>query len=72
MVDPPKGCKFAARCRYAQARCLEEEPELTPATRADHVYRCFFPVGTPEGDEALGRNIADGRLTPEGELVDVG
>lgn len=69
MVDPPKGCKFAARCRYAQARCLEEEPELTPATRADHVFRCFYPVGTPEGDEALARNKADGRLDDAGEIV---
>ncbi|MCL4133968.1 UNVERIFIED_CONTAM: hypothetical protein GTU68_003908 [Idotea baltica] len=72
MVDPPKGCKFAARCRYAQARCIEEEPELTPATRADHVYRCFYPVGTAEGADALGRNIADGRLTAEGELIEAG
>jgi oligopeptide/dipeptide ABC transporter ATP-binding protein len=69
MVDPPKGCKFAARCRYAQPRCREEEPELTPATRADHVYRCFYPVGTPEGDEALARNMAEGRLTANGEMV---
>jgi peptide/nickel transport system ATP-binding protein len=71
MVDPPKGCKFAARCRYAQARCFEEEPELTPATRADHVYRCFYPVGTAEGQDALDANMASGRLTPEGELVEV-
>ncbi len=69
MVDPPKGCKFADRCRYAQERCFEEEPELTPASRADHVYRCFFPVGTPEGDEALSRNRASGRVDDDGQLV---
>ncbi len=71
MVDPPRGCKFAARCRYAQPRCVEEEPELTPATRADHVYRCFYPVGTPEGNEALSANMSNGRLTAEGELVEI-
>ncbi len=71
MIDPPKGCKFAPRCRYTQDRCLEEEPELTPDTRADHVYRCFYPVGTPGGDEALAANMANGRLTAEGELLDV-
>ncbi len=71
MVDPPKGCKFAARCRYAQPRCVEEEPELTPATRADHVYRCFYPVGTPEGAEALSTNMSNGRLSAEGELVEM-
>ena len=68
MVDPPRGCKFAARCRYAQARCVEEEPELTPASRADHVYRCFYPVGTPEGEQALEVNKSSGRLTADGEL----
>ncbi|MEM7341698.1 MAG: ABC transporter ATP-binding protein [Actinomycetota bacterium] len=70
MVAPPRGCKFAARCRYAQDRCREEEPELTPAVDENHVYRCFYPVGTPQAEEALAVNIASGRLTPEGELVD--
>ncbi|MFT7599245.1 MAG: peptide/nickel transport system ATP-binding protein [Acidimicrobiales bacterium] len=69
MVDPPVGCKFAARCRYAQPRCAEEEPELTPGLDDDHTYRCFHPVGTPEGEEALQRNISNGLLTSEGELA---
>ena len=71
MVDPPKGCKFAERCRYAQERCYEEEPELTPAVDRDHVYRCFYPVGSNEGAEALERNIASGRVTADGELLAV-
>ncbi|MEM9131332.1 MAG: ABC transporter ATP-binding protein [Actinomycetota bacterium] len=71
MVDPPRGCKFAARCRYAQDRCREEEPELTPAVDKDHVYRCFYPVGTPRAEEALAINVANGRLTPDGELAEV-
>ena len=69
MVDAPKGCKFADRCRYAQERCYEEEPELTPAVDQDHVYRCFYPVGSPEGEEALARNKASGRLDDSGDLV---
>ena len=28
LVNPPKGCRFADRCPFAQARCLEEEPAL--------------------------------------------
>jgi len=42
-----KGCRFAARCRYAQDSCRESEPELTGETEL-HRYRCFFPVGAEE------------------------
>ena len=48
IVNPPKGCKFAPRCVYAQAKCHEEDPELTEGLAAGHVYRCFFPVGGSE------------------------
>jgi peptide/nickel transport system ATP-binding protein len=44
LTDPPRGCKFAARCRYAQDSCRETEPLLTDAG-GQHAYRCFFPVG---------------------------
>ena len=27
-IDPPKGCPFCTRCRYADKRCAEERPEL--------------------------------------------
>ncbi len=70
MVNPPRGCKFAPRCRYAQPRCLEEEPGLTPALSENHVYRCFFPVGSTEAQVALENNIASGRVNADtGELV---
>ena len=29
LVNPPTGCRFAARCRYVTDRCREEEPSLT-------------------------------------------
>jgi peptide/nickel transport system ATP-binding protein len=57
-VIDPVGCRFAPRCRYAQPRCLEEEPELTEVEGRS--YRCFYPVGTPEGDEALAKNMEAG------------
>jgi peptide/nickel transport system ATP-binding protein len=58
LVDLPKGCRFAARCAYAQDRCREEEPPLRPGAAPGHEFRCWFPVGTPEGAEALARNQA--------------
>ena len=44
IVNPPKGCKFAPRCKYAQDRCHEENPDLTEGPSGGHVYRCFYPV----------------------------
>jgi oligopeptide/dipeptide ABC transporter ATP-binding protein len=32
LMTPPPGCRFAPRCRNAQARCREEEPLLAPET----------------------------------------
>jgi peptide/nickel transport system ATP-binding protein len=60
LVDLPSGCRFAARCAYVQDRCREEQPPLLPGSSPDHEFRCWFPVGTPEGAEALARNQAAG------------
>ena len=61
LVNRPPGCTFANRCPYAQPRCVEEEPPLIPAPTPGHTYRCWFPVGTPEGASAFERNLAAGR-----------
>jgi peptide/nickel transport system ATP-binding protein len=47
LVHPPKGCRFAARCRYVTDRCREEEPLLTGEVPG-HEFRCFYPVGPSE------------------------
>jgi peptide/nickel transport system ATP-binding protein len=65
LVDPPQGCRFAARCAYVQDRCREEQPSLRPGLTPGHEFRCWFPVGTPEGDEALARNQAVGATPGE-------
>jgi oligopeptide/dipeptide ABC transporter ATP-binding protein len=67
LVNPPKGCNFAPRCKYAQDRCREESPPLIEAETPGHAYRCFYPVGTPEGEEALARNLS--KLDAELEAV---
>jgi oligopeptide/dipeptide ABC transporter ATP-binding protein len=51
LVNPPKGCRFAPRCAYARDRCHVEQPPLVAAERPDHVYACWYPVGSPEFEE---------------------
>jgi oligopeptide/dipeptide ABC transporter ATP-binding protein len=71
LVNPPAGCRFAPRCPYVQEVCREEEPPLVPAGPG-HEYRCWFPVGTPEGIEALERNRRAGKVAGEADPAIVG
>jgi peptide/nickel transport system ATP-binding protein len=47
LTHPPKACRFAPRCRYAQEHCREEEPRLLGET-VGHTFACFYPVGETE------------------------
>jgi oligopeptide/dipeptide ABC transporter ATP-binding protein len=40
---PPRGCRFAPRCRYAQPECTDEAPPFQ-TENGSHSYACFFPV----------------------------
>ncbi|CAA9236565.1 MAG: Oligopeptide transport ATP-binding protein OppD [uncultured Acidimicrobiales bacterium] len=60
LANLPQGCRFAPRCRYAQDRCVTENPDLFLAEQPGHEYRCFFPVGTDAGKDALAHNSAVG------------
>lgn len=40
-ANPPTGCHFHPRCRYAQPRCTEEEPKLREITNG-HFAACHF------------------------------
>jgi peptide/nickel transport system ATP-binding protein len=37
---PPKGCRFAARCPFAEARCQDGDPPLSPVGE-DHRAACW-------------------------------
>ncbi len=50
-VNPPSGCRFRTRCRFAQERCAAEEPKLR-SFGPDHVAACHFPLQTPDGADA--------------------
>jgi oligopeptide/dipeptide ABC transporter ATP-binding protein len=58
LINPPHGCRFAPRCPYAQPKCHTEQPPLVEAETPGHVFRCWYPVGTEAGREALARNLA--------------
>jgi peptide/nickel transport system ATP-binding protein len=70
LINPPSGCRFAPRCPYAQPKCHAEQPPLIEAETPGHVYRCWFPVGTEAGRDALERNLA--RHVPAAEAAVTG
>ena len=42
-IDPPAGCRFHPRCRYAKERCRVERPILRPVGDGREVA-CHFPL----------------------------
>jgi peptide/nickel transport system ATP-binding protein len=47
LVDPPKGCRFYARCPYEPDPAREQHPELEALPDdGDHSVRCFLAAST--------------------------
>ena len=44
LIDPPPGCRFAPRCRYAADDCRHLAPALTGE---GHAFACWHPLGAP-------------------------
>jgi peptide/nickel transport system ATP-binding protein len=57
LSDPPAGCRFAARCRYATGQCRAQDPELAEP-EPGHQYACFHPRPDPVPGRAGGRPAA--------------
>jgi len=47
LTDPPKACRFAPRCRYAQDDCRAQDPPYR-VDEVGHEFACFHPVGAAE------------------------
>jgi peptide/nickel transport system ATP-binding protein len=41
LANPPSGCRFHPRCRYAKSICKEKEPEMVEV-EPDHFSKCHF------------------------------
>jgi oligopeptide transport system ATP-binding protein len=46
-IEMPAGCPFLPRCRYANERCIEENPKLE-FIDTDHKIACWVDVNTKE------------------------
>jgi peptide/nickel transport system ATP-binding protein len=48
LTDPPPGCRFAPRCRFATDKCRVDEPPLADAVEGQgHLFACWHPVDGP-------------------------
>jgi oligopeptide transport system ATP-binding protein len=61
-IDPPSGCPFHPRCRYATEICAQVQPPLTDYGNA-HLAACHHPLNVDE--ETLARVSVDTKRTPE-------
>lgn len=77
-------CKYAQDLCRTEEPALIEVPTPAPSrsvvagdgdgSESDpdagtHLYRCFYPVGTPEAAEAFERNLASGRVSEAGVVI---
>jgi oligopeptide/dipeptide ABC transporter ATP-binding protein len=47
--NPPPGCPFHPRCRYAEQRCATEVPALAAVNGDEHLTACHFPERVQTG-----------------------
>jgi len=45
MANPPSGCRFHPRCKYAQERCKQTEPTLMGTSDMEHFVACWLYRG---------------------------
>jgi peptide/nickel transport system ATP-binding protein len=45
-IEPPSGCRFHPRCRFATDICRLEEPPLVQHGSLGHLAACHHPLST--------------------------
>jgi oligopeptide/dipeptide ABC transporter ATP-binding protein len=61
-VDPPPGCRFNTRCRFATDVCRAIEPRLTMYP-GDHQAACHHPLNLTPSDWAAGIRSIDSPIS---------
>jgi oligopeptide transport system ATP-binding protein len=61
-INPPSGCRFHPRCRYATDICKQVEPPLTDYGNG-HIAACHHPLNVDQ--ETLARATVSEHHTPE-------
>ncbi|MFN0074673.1 MAG: ABC transporter ATP-binding protein [Chloroflexota bacterium] len=51
-VNPPSGCRFNPRCRYAEGNCATDEPELIQVN-AQHTVACHYWQEIEQGSKRV-------------------
>ncbi len=59
LANPPSGCRFHPRCRYATRECSAREPVLD-GDDSLHSYACFHPVGGARPSRAVAEEAVAG------------
>ena len=73
LTEPPVGCRFAARCRFAADDCWSSEPRLA-AGGGTHAFACWHPVDGPVDRHGLAIALeeADGTESTNDGAADDG
>jgi peptide/nickel transport system ATP-binding protein len=64
LLNPPRGCRFAARCPFAEARCLAAPPPLS-AHGPDHLAACWRSAEAPALRELAARPATWAAMVPK-------
>ncbi len=54
LVDPPKGCGFADRCRYCMRICRLKEPPVTEVEKGHKCACWLLDERAPGGGQVFG------------------